>query len=393
MASNAQRAVASAIGWSSWDQREADDLEAAAEGPRKHSRHPFDAMLVLRDELLSAGVEWSPWHDPRLPGLRLPITTVRNFGAGRAIVGSEARASCLTTALKAARSGYPLLVGGRTGAGKELVARLYHFGSDRASGAFLPVNVNAITPSLLDAELFGVEGKSATGVGSRRGYFAEADGGTIFLDEIGDIPLDSQVRLLRVLQHGEIQKVGASKFDSINVRVVAATNADLRAAVRRGTFREDLFYRLNCIEVTVPDLATCPEEILPIAHEIADSSDSRRLPKRTFTPTAMAALLGYRWPGNVRELENVVKRALLDSDDMISIRHLKFEPVIEEGGGSVRPGNPFPPDQAALIREMWTQRKGFKEIIGALERNFGVVVPRSTYYNRLKATGLVQLDR
>jgi DNA-binding NtrC family response regulator len=200
---------------------------------------------------------------------------------------------------------------GETGTGKELVARALHARSPRRGGPFIPVNASAIAESLIESELFGHEKGAFSGAERmRKGAFEEADRGTLFLDEIGELPLDLQPKLLRVLELGEVKRVGASRPITVDVRVVAATHRDLRALVRAGRFREDLFYRLCVVPVTVPPLRQRRGDVRALAEAFLERASPRGLLLR-WSPEALAKLEGYDWPGNVRQLRNVVQRALL----------------------------------------------------------------------------------
>jgi transcriptional regulator with GAF, ATPase, and Fis domain len=200
---------------------------------------------------------------------------------------------------------------GDTGVGKELVARALHARSGRRDGPFIPVNCSAIAESLIESELFGHEKGAFSGAERlRKGAFEEADRGTIFLDEIGELPLDLQPKLLRVLELGEVKRVGASRPLTVNVRIVAATHRDLRAQVRAGKFREDLFYRLCVVPVTVPPLRQRKGDVRALAEVFLQRASPRGTQLR-WSPEALARLEGYDWPGNVRQLRNVVQRALL----------------------------------------------------------------------------------
>ena len=205
----------------------------------------------------------------------------------------------------------PVAIFGETGTGKELVARAIHRRSHRAKGLFIPVNCAAISRELVESELFGHEKGAFTGaVNARKGAFEEAQGGTLFLDEIGELPLDLQAKLLRTLESGEIRRVGSSRPFRVDVRVVAATHRDLRAMVRQGTFREDLYYRLTVIRIDLPPLRARKEDIALLAEHLLGLYAPRG-PLPTFTNDALVRLTSHDWPGNVRELRNVVARALL----------------------------------------------------------------------------------
>ncbi len=233
------------------------------------------------------------------------------------IVGSSpALKSVLAQVAKVAQTDSTVLILGETGTGKELVARAVHKRSRRASGAFIRVNCAAIPPSLVASELFGHEKGAFTGAVQRRlGRFEAADGGTIFLDEIGELPPEAQVSLLRVLQEREIERVGSSHAIAVDVRVLAATNRDLEAAVERGTFREDLFYRLNVFPIHLPPLRERAEDI-PILVEYLVDRFAKQTGKiiRNIEKQTLQRLTAYDWPGNVRELQNVIERAVVLSE-------------------------------------------------------------------------------
>jgi DNA-binding NtrC family response regulator len=208
---------------------------------------------------------------------------------------------------------------GETGTGKELVARALHRLSRRRERAFIPVNCSAIAESLIESELFGHEKGAFSGADRlRKGAFEEADGGTIFLDEIGELPLELQPKLLRTLELGEVKRVGASRPITVDVRIVAATHRDLRAQVRAGRFREDLYYRLCVVPVTVPPLRARRGDVRALAAHFLERAAPRGLALR-FTDEALARLEGYAWPGNVRQLRNAVQRALLFRGEGLSI--------------------------------------------------------------------------
>jgi len=233
------------------------------------------------------------------------------------IVGSSsALQSVLAQVAKVAQTDSTVLILGETGTGKELVARAIHKRSRRSTGAFIRVNCAAIPPSLVASELFGHEKGAFTGAVQRRlGRFEAADGGTIFLDEIGELPPEAQVSLLRVLQEREIERVGSSHPITVDVRVLAATNSDLEAAVERGTFREDLFYRLNVFPIGLPPLRERAEDIPILVEYLVDrfAKQTGKIIRAIDKPT-LQRLTTYDWPGNVRELQNVIERAVVLSE-------------------------------------------------------------------------------
>ncbi len=212
---------------------------------------------------------------------------------------------------KVSQHKYPVLILGESGTGKELVARSIHFLGQRRNKPFSPVDCSSLTATLVESELFGYVKGAFTGAHqTRAGLFESADGGTIFLDEIGDLPVDLQAKLLRVLQEHEVRPVGATERVHIDVRVIAATNRDLEGAVRGNTFRQDLFFRLNVLQIKMPPLRDRKSDIpFLVASFLEKFSDPQR-PVRTIAEDAMRRLMAYDWPGNVRELENAVERAV-----------------------------------------------------------------------------------
>lgn len=223
------------------------------------------------------------------------------------IIGNNAELNlALETALVVAPSDLTVLVTGESGVGKDAIARIIHDNSKRKTGPFLAVNCGAIPSGTINAELFGHEKGSFTGaIATRKGYFEEADGGTLFLDEVGELPKDTQALLLRVLQDGEYMKVGSSKVEKADVRVVTATNANLVHAVSEGKFREDLFYRLNAIQIILPPLRERKDDIYLLFRKFtSDFSEKSGFCKISLTHEAIAQLKNYRWPGNIRQLKN-----------------------------------------------------------------------------------------
>lgn len=224
-------------------------------------------------------------------------------------------------ALRVAPIDLSVLVTGESGAGKEFFPAIIHQYSPRKHAKYIAVNCGAIPEGTIDSELFGHEKGAFTGaVTSRKGYFEEANGGTIFLDEVAELPLTTQARLLRVLETGEFLKVGSSEVQKTDIRVVAATNVDMARAVADGRFREDLFYRLATVQISVPPLRERGNDILLLARKFAsDFSEKNRTPLITFSDAARDRMLAYRWPGNVRQLKNVVEQmALFEAGEEIS---------------------------------------------------------------------------
>jgi DNA-binding NtrC family response regulator len=277
-----------------------------------------------------------------------------------------------------------VLVVGESGTGKELVARAIHTHSPRASGPFVAVNCTALTESLLESELFGHAKGAFTGaVASKRGIFEEAQGGTVFLDEIGDVAAKMQAQLLRVLQEGEIRRVGGSEPIKVDVRVVAATNKELEEEVKAARFREDLYFRINVVTIRLPPLRERPSDIpLLVDHFLAKYAARERRADAGVAPAAMELLQRYAWPGNVRELENVIERALaLSKDGVILTSDLPPEivEVSAEGGGAAATTTGGIVDDRPTLAE--------------LERRYIDLILRETGGNKKRAAEILGIDR
>ena len=257
-----------------------------------------------------------------------------NYNFGNLVAKSEAMKKMFRIAAKAAQYKTTVLILGDSGTGKELIARAIHNEGDRSSMPLVPVNCGGIPETLLESELFGYKKGAFTGADkNKKGLFQEAHGGTIFLDEIGELPLALQVKLLRVLQENEVRMIGDSKATQIDVRVIAATARNLEEDVKRGSFREDLYYRLNVLSIKMPPLRDRAEDI-PLLCEHFLQRFNRSLNKKIegIAPAAMSRLLKYSWPGNVRELENAIERALvLVEGDMLLPEHFPTE--LGQGSG------------------------------------------------------------
>ena len=240
----------------------------------------------------------------------------RRYGFENIIGHSKKLLSVLDMAARVAQHDSTVLIHGETGTGKELLARAIHSNSRRRSNAFVTINCGAIPKDLIEAELFGFSKGAFTGAhASKPGKIETADGGTLFLDEIGELPLESQVKLLRLLQHGEIERVGTTSPKVINVRIVTATNRNLSAMVEDGTFREDLFYRLAVVPLQLPPLRERTGDIPELAeHLFRNAKERHGMQGLRVRPSVISRLSAHRWPGNIRELENVIERMLVLSD-------------------------------------------------------------------------------
>ena len=295
------------------------------------------------------------------------------------VTRSKAMQSLFQMADKASQYKTTVLILGDSGTGKELIARGIHYSSDRAQKPLVPVNCGGIPENLLESELFGHKKGAFTGADrNKKGLFQEADGGTIFLDEIGELPLSLQVKLLRVLQENEVRPVGDSKSMKINVRVVAATAKNLEDEVSNGTFRQDLYYRLNVMTIKLPPLRERTEDI-PLLCNRFIGQFNQLLDKKIagLAPEAMSRLLEYSWPGNVRELENSIERAMVIADDAtLLLEHFPAEIIDNNGSGSPEYFNGFSLKDAQKVMEE-------KLITRALEETGG---------NRTRAAKLLEIS-
>ncbi|GAB7079482.1 sigma-54-dependent transcriptional regulator [Megalodesulfovibrio paquesii] len=255
------------------------------------------------------------------------------YGLHQIIGRSKPMRDVLAMVDRAAPSRSTVLITGESGTGKELVAKAIHFSSPRQKNPFISVNCMALNPGVLESELFGHEKGSFTGaVARKRGRFELADTGTLFLDEIGELSLETQVKLLRVLQERTFERVGGSEPIEVDIRIVAATNKDLLESVKQGTFREDLYYRLNVVQIHLPPLRERREDIpLLVAHFIKKYAEFNRMPVKAVTPDTMEYLSAYEWPGNIRQLENVVERCMvLATGETVGVEDLPPELKDEE---------------------------------------------------------------
>jgi two-component system response regulator AtoC len=341
-----------------------------------------------------------------------------NFGA---IVGdSPALREVLAKVEQVAQTAATVLLRGDTGTGKEMVARAIHINSPRESRPFVRVNCAALAPGVLESELFGHEKGAFTGAMARRaGRFELADGGTLFLDEVGDVPADVQVKLLRVLQEREFERVGGVETVKVDVRVISATHRDLEALINEGKFREDLYYRLNVFPITLPPLRDRPGDIpVLVEHFIQKFSQSTGKAVRGADAAALSELAAYPWPGNVRELENVIERALilargftLSSADLDfgrrlgagggvggmpnAVASIGSGGVVNAGGGGA--GGAVGEGGRSFYKRISEQEKN--EIVSAVERAQGNIahaarslgINRSTLYYRMRKHNLEHL--
>jgi len=286
---------------------------------------------------------------------------------------SPAMKEVYRTITKAAKTAATALITGESGTGKELVARAIHYSSQRANAPFVPINCGGIPESLLESELFGyVKGAFTGATESRAGFFQTADGGTIFLDEISETSLAMQVKLLRVLQDKEVCMIGATRSRKVDVRILAATNKDLLKLIEKQLFREDLYFRLNVITVTVPPLREREDDILLLIHHFtAKYSKEMDMAQPKFTERTLNVLKQYNWPGNVRELENAIQRLIVMTD-----------------GSSIDV-----PDLPSMMRFSATNGKGFNRTLAEVEAEYIRNVLASADGNKTKAAEILGIDR
>jgi len=284
---------------------------------------------------------------------------------------------------KVSQHNYPVLILGESGTGKELVARSIHFSGTRQQKPFVPVDCSGLVPTLIESELFGyVKGAFTGAQHSRQGLFATAEGGTVFLDEIGDLPVDLQAKLLRALQEREIRPVGATERIRINLRVIAATNRDLESAIRTGGFRQDLYFRLNVVQIKLPPLRERKSDIPLLVSSFLEKFSDPQRDVRTISEDAMRRLVSYDWPGNVRELENAIERAVaLGSGPLLHVGDLP-------SNLQYSPEQPLPASDELLPLEELERRaivRALRETAGdklAAARLLGI--GKTTLYRKLK---------
>ena len=352
-------------------------IDLVKAGAADYLAKPWDdrKLLVTVNNLLELAEARRELTQTQAGERRRRDALLRDYDLRGIVYADPASENALALACQVARSDIPMLVTGPNGAGKERYAEIIHANSLVRNGPFVALNCGALPSELIEAELFGAEAGAYTGANKpREGKFEAADGGTLFLDEIGTLPLAGQVKLLRVLETGRFQRLGSNRERSVKVRIVSATNANLQALIADGRFREDLFYRLNGIELRLPPLAQRPRDILPLARHFLPAG-------KRLGDDAERALQRHAWPGNVRELRNAVQRAaLLARSDVIAASDLALPPgtldTTSNGGDE--------PDRASIE--------------AALERNGGVLaqaaadlgLSRQALYRRLDRLGIAR---
>jgi DNA-binding NtrC family response regulator len=360
--------------------------EAAGDDACRFLTRPLDSAAAAATEAMMARLLLLPKAQPRrAPSVRATALTSDRVVPHAMVASSVAMIKLLEAAQRVARVDATVLITGESGTGKERIAQLIHASSERARGPFVAVNCAAVSETLLESELFGHARGSFTGAtGDRPGYFEAAAEGTLFLDEIGEVSPAMQVKLLRVLQERLVRRVGENRERAIDVRVIAATNKDLEASLRDGSFREDLYYRLKVVDLAVPPLRLRREDVLPLARLFLKTFGAKMKREVTgFSPQAADQLVRYRWPGNVRELENAVERAVAFSS------HERVE--LEDLPEVVRVAAPEPVLVDAAVRPLATIEREY--ILAVLARNGGnqtktaaeLGIGTVTLYRKLKA--------
>ena len=401
------------------DMNFADDTTSGVEGialfREIRARHPDLPVILLTAwtqldvaiELIKAGAAdymSKPWDDKRLLATAVNLLELGHANRElrrrvlherrqrreleqrydlRALVWNDpASERVLSLACQVARADVPVLISGPNGAGKERIAEIIQANSAVRDGPFVVLNCGALPSELIEAELFGAEAGAYTGAAkAREGKFEAADGGTLFLDEIGNLPPAGQMKLLRVLETGRFERLGSNRERQVKVRVLSATNADLPAMIRAGSFREDLFYRLNVIELVLPPLAARPGDIITLAEHFLGAGKSLQA-------DAVAALQRHAWPGNVRELKNVMQRAaLLAAGDVIGAADLRLPvaggvtPSAGSGSSAGSAGEPEP-DRASIERALGDAGGVIAQAASALGMS------RQALYRRLERLGI-----
>jgi two-component system nitrogen regulation response regulator GlnG len=374
-------------------------VKAAQRGAFEYLPKPFDLQELLavvgRALTVTPPAGPQPPPEPKDADERLPLI-------GR----SAAMQEIYRTIARLVTADLTVMVNGESGTGKELVARALHDYGKRRAGPFVAINMAAIPRELIESELFGHERGAFTGATNRNlGRFEQAAGGTLFLDEIGDMPPEAQTRLLRVLQEGEFTTVGGRQPIRANVRIVAATHRDLRASIRQGLFREDLFYRLNVVPIRLPPLRERTEDIPLLARHFLEKTREGSLPIKVLDQGAVDALRAHRWPGNVRELENVIRRlAALYPQETITaeVIHAELAESAQPMDADISGSGPEPLSRAVerhITQFLAAHRDGlapsdiYDRVLAEVERPLIQMTLAATRGNQIKAAAMLGLNR
>lgn len=366
-------------------------VELVKEGAADYLSKPWDddKLLTTVQNLLRLRELKLENSRLRSQGNRARMELARRYDLCGMIYASDATHEIVSLAVNVAKADVPVLVTGPNGAGKEKIAEIIHANSPRKHKPFVKVNAGALPDSLIEAELFGAEAGAFTGANKKRiGRFEAADGGTLFLDELGNLSMHGQMKLLRVLQSGEFERLGSNVTRKVNVRLVSATNADLPLAIEEGQFRQDLFFRLNVIELGLPPLSERVDDILPLAEAfmVSFAPDGSRSPW-TLSPASRKALEEHSWPGNVRELQNAIQRAtLVCGGNTIEPTHLRLQ----------APGGAHASQPSVAHFHSRAEHAERRAVVEALERNNYVIsrtaaelgISRQALYRKMDRLGV-----
>lgn len=335
----------------------------------------------------------------------MDITEVQKVKQQFGIIGNDsALLRAIDTAVQVAKTDLTVLVTGESGVGKEFFPKIIHTNSVRKHGKYIAVNCGAIPEGTIDSELFGhIKGAFTGAVNERKGYFSEADGGTIFLDEIAEMPMPTQARLLRVLENGEFLRVGSSEVEKTNVRIVCATNVNLLEAISEGRFREDLYYRLSTVPISVPPLRKRGDDVVMLFKKFCmDFAAKYKIPRLQLTDDAMAALVNYSWPGNIRQLKNVAEQVSIlelnrELNAEVLMRYLPQEvnnslPMLA-GHNTAADRKSFESEREILYSVLFDMRRDITELKNQVEslRAMGKEsVEHMPYYTDAQDVALVQ---
>ncbi len=361
-----------------WMQQEVPDTPVAVITAHGSVETAVKALKIGAFDFVSKPLDLNDLRKLVTAALKLKSVAQPRVSSTSGLAGASPAIERLRTLIaKVARSQAPVYISGESGTGKELVARMVHDAGPRSDGPFVPINCGAIPTELMESELFGHQKGSFTGaVSDKIGLIQTAEGGTLFLDEVADLPLHMQVKLLRVIQEKTIRPVGQAKELSVDVRVLSATHQNLEELVAEGSFREDLYYRINVIELHVPALRDRGDDVLILARETLERlARDRDRPVSSLTPAAESALKAYHFHGNVRELENILERALtLSSGDEIDVDDIQLRPMTDGDVPSVADDAPLGAQLADMERDA---------IVNALEQ---------TRYNKTAAAKLLGIS-
>lgn len=381
-------------------------LRASSAGAFEYLAKPFDLDQLIT--LVQRALDSRPHADDS--SVPVPQPSGDGQGAGSLIGQSPAMQDLYRSLARIVETELTVLISGESGTGKEVVARTIHTNSKRKSGPFIALNMAAIPRELIESELFGHEKGSFTGATYRRaGRFSEAAGGTLFLDEIGDMPLDAQTRLLRVLQEGHFRALGGRDLQKSNVRIIAATNRDLRRDVKDGRFREDLFYRLNVIPLSLPPLRERGSDIAALADHFLNRLAEEGLPEKSLSKEGAQELMAHQWPGNVRELENVIQRLMILRPEFNLGRAAVADILSQDQGGTLAAGDTAMAETlgsnlteaVALHLSAYFAMHGdqlppkglYARFLNDIERPLMTKVLEATQGNQIKAAELLGLNR